>query len=147
MENTPDFDYTKVPYDYAHCFNHDCPRRDECLRHLTGLHIPKDVPLVRCVSPSVWPTDADKCPHYRTTKKITLAWGLKHLLDDLPYNIALDVNRSVRRLWAHTSYQRMARYERPITPELQQKIVRILARKGITTPPRYDYITEEYDFR
>ena len=125
MQQEQPFDYTRVPHDYAHCFNHDCPRAAECLRHLTGLHIPKDVPLVRCVSPSVWPTDADKCPHYRTTKKI----------------------RSVRRLWAHTSYQRMARYERPITPELQQKIVRILARKGITTPPRYDYITEEYDFR
>ena len=72
MQQEQPFDYTRVPHDYAHCFNHDCPRAAECLRHLTGLNIPKDVPLVRCVSPSVWPTDADKCPHYRTTKKITL---------------------------------------------------------------------------
>ena len=70
MQQEQPFDYTRVPHDYAHCFNHGCPRAAECLRHLTGLHIPKDVPLVRCVSPSVWPTDADKCPHYRTTKKI-----------------------------------------------------------------------------
>ena len=84
MEKKSDFDYAKVPYDYAHCFNHDCPRAAECLRHLTGLNIPKDVPLVRCVSPSVWPTDADKCPHYRTTKKITLAWGVSHMAEEAP---------------------------------------------------------------
>ena len=25
MEKTPDFDYTCIPHDYAHCFNHECP--------------------------------------------------------------------------------------------------------------------------
>ena len=39
MEKTPDFDYTKVPNGYVHCFHHDCPRASECLRHLTGLNI------------------------------------------------------------------------------------------------------------
>lgn len=147
MQQEQPFDYTKVPHDYVHCFNHDCPRAAECLRHLTGLHIPKDVQTVQCVSPSAWPKDASKCIHYRTTRKVTLAWGVKHLLDDMPYTTALDVNRSVRLLWPRTSYQRMARHERPIQPDKQEKIVRILARHGITTPPRYDYTTEEYDFR
>ena len=147
MEQEKTFDYTKVPHDYMHCFNHQCPRAGQCLRHLTGLNIPKDVQRVQCLSPSAWPTDADRCPHYRTTQKVTFAWGVKHLLDDLPYPTALSVNRSVRRLWPRTSYQRMARYERPITPQQQAQIVRILARHGITTPPRYDYTTEEYDFK
>lgn len=147
MQEKQSFDYTKVPHGYVHCFIDSCPRAGECLRRLTARNAPATVETVRCVNPAAVPADKARCPYYRTTRKITLAWGLKHLLDDLPYNTAVSVNRDVRRLWAHTSYQRMARYERPITPELQQKIVRILARKGITTPPRYDYITEEYDFR
>ena len=140
MENTPDFDYTRVPHDYAHCFNHDCPRAAECLRHLTGLNIPKDVPLVRCVSPSVWPTDADKCPHYRTTKKITL------MAEEAPYKQAVTIRHAVRRLWPKTTYFRISHYERPITPDMQQKIARIFARYAPGVQPRYDYLTEEYDF-
>lgn len=146
MEKKSDFDYAKVPYDYAHCFNHDCPRAAECLRHLTGLHIPKDVPLVRCVSPSVWPTDADKCPHYRTTKKITLAWGASHMAEEAPYKQAVSIRHAVRRLWPKTTYFRISHYERPITPDMQQKIARIFARYAPGVQPRYDYLTEEYDF-
>ena len=80
MEKKSDFDYAKVPYDYAHCFNHDCPRAAECLRHLTGLNIPKDVPLVRCVSPSVWPQD-DLLPH----QPLRTAHHARHATEDCPH--------------------------------------------------------------
>ena len=60
MQQEQPFDYTRVPHDYAHCFNHDCPRAAECLRHLTGLHIPKDVPLVRCRTPTSARTTAPR---------------------------------------------------------------------------------------
>ena len=146
MQEKQSFDYTKVPHGYVHCFIDSCPRAGECLRRLTARNAPATVETVRCVNPAAVPADKARCPYYRTTQKITLAWGVKHLLDDLPYNTALSVNHDIRRLWAHTSYQRMARYERPITPDLQKQIVRILTRHGITAPPQYDYTTEEYDF-
>ena len=108
MQEKQSFDYTKVPHGYVHCFIDSCPRAGECLRRLTARNAPATVETVRCVNPAAVPADKARCPYYRTTRKITLAWGLKHLLDDLPYNTAVSVNRDVRRLWAHTSYQRMA---------------------------------------
>ena len=101
---------------------------------------------MRCVSPSVWPTDADKCPHYRTTKKITLAWGASHMAEEAPYKQAVTIRHAVRRLWPKTTYFRISHYERPITPDMQQKIARIFARYAPGVQPRYDYLTEEYDF-
>ena len=146
MEKTPDFDYAKVPYDYVHCFHHQCPRAAECLRHLAGLNIPADVPTVRCVSPSAWPEDAAKCPHYRTTQKVTLAWGASHMAEEVPYKQAVAIRHAVRRLWPKTTYFRINHHERPITPDMQRKIDRIFARLAPEAHPRYDCLTEEYDF-
>ena len=146
MEKAPDFDYTKVPNGYVHCFHHDCPRASECLRHLTGLNIPADVQTVRCVSPSAWPTAADKCPHYRSVQKVTLAWGTSHMAEEVPYKQAIAIRRAIRRLWPKTTFFRISHHERPITPDMQEMIARIFARKAPDAQPRYDYLTEEYDF-
>ena len=146
MEKTPDFDYAKVPYDYIHCFNHQCPRAAECLRHLAGLNIPKDVQTVRCVSPSAWPTDAAKCPYYRTTKKVTLAWGVTNIASGILPHLAVAIRHDVRHLWPHTSYARIRHLERPITPDKQREIERIFAYYAPGSHPKYNYVTEEYDF-
>lgn len=31
-----DFDYKSVPPNFAHCFNDQCKKTDNCLRHLAG---------------------------------------------------------------------------------------------------------------
>lgn len=146
MQPTTSFDYTRVPARYVHCFIDTCPRAGECLRRLTAKHIPADIPAVQAVNPASPQTGTEQCPHYQTLQKVTYAWGVAHLLDDLPYPTAVSINRAVRQLWPRTSYQRMARHERPIPPEQQRKIAAILVRYGIDTPPRYDYTTEEYNF-
>ena len=146
MPQDPDFDYSKVPSDYIHCFNHQCPRAAQCLRHLAGQYVPAGVPVVRCVNPSACSGDAGKCPYYCTTQKVTLAWGLKNLAEDVPYQQAIAIRRAVRRLWPHTSYARMQHHERPILPERQEEIERIFAKYAPGKHATYDYLTEEYDF-
>lgn len=146
MEKTPDFDYARVPQDYAHCFNHQCPRADQCLRHLAGLHIPQGVSVVRCLAPSAWPADADRCAYYRTTRKVTLAWGVTNMAAGILPHLAVAICHDVRHLWPHTTYARIRHLERPITPDKQRKIERIFAYYAPGSRPKYDYVTEEYDF-
>ena len=66
--------------------------------------------------------------------------------EEAPYKQAVSIRHAVRRLWPKTTYFRISHYERPITPDMQQKIARIFARYAPGVQPRYDYLTEEYDF-
>ena len=66
--------------------------------------------------------------------------------EEAPYKQAVTIRHAVRRLWAKTTYFRISHYERPITPDMQQKIAGIFARLAPGAQPRYDYLTEEYDF-
>ena len=68
------------------------------------------------------------------------------MAEDVPYKQAVSIRHAVRRLWAKTTYFRISHYERPITPDMQQKIAHIFARLAPGAQPRYDYLTEEYDF-
>ena len=138
--------YELAPSGYSLCLRPECASAHSCLRHLAGLNIPADVPTVRCVSPSAWPEDAAKCPHYRTTQKVTLAWGASHMAEEVPYKQAVAIRNAVRRLWPKTTYFRISHHERPITPDMQRKIDRIFARLAPEAHPRYDCLTEEYDF-
>lgn len=147
MNQAADFDYTRVPYDYIHCFHHECPRAAECLRHLAGLNAPAHVQTVRCFNPSAWPADAARCPHYRPIKKVTLAWGVTNLTAGILPHLAIAIQKDVRRLWPHTSYARIRHLERPITPDKQKKIERIFAYYAPGSAPRYDRFSEEYDFQ
>lgn len=146
MNQPTDFDYTRVPYDYAHCFRHDCPRADTCLRHLAALHAPADVKTVQCINPAAWPADSDPCPYHRPTKKITLAWGVTHLTTGILPHLAVAIERDVRHLWPHTTYARIRHRERPITPDKQEQIRRIFAYYAPGSTPTYDRITQEYEF-
>lgn len=101
MEKTPDFDYTCIPHDYAHCFNHECPRADQCLRHFVGLNVPKDMSVVRCLTSSVWSADAALCIYYRTMKKVTPAWGITNIVTGILPHLAVAIRHDIRHLWLH----------------------------------------------
>lgn len=146
MPQEETFDYARVPYDYTHCFNHDCPRAAECLRHLAGQHIPPSVRTVRCVSPSAWPAGDGACDSYQVAHKVTLAWGLSRLTQGVPYPQDKAIQRAVRQLWPHSSYARIRHLERPIQPDMQRKIESIFALYAPGARPTYESLTETYDF-
>lgn len=145
-DTPPPFDYSQVPHDYALCFHHQCPRAAECLRHLAALHAPASECVVRCVNPHAWPADTAACPLFRSMRKVTLAWGVTHLTDGIVSHLATPIMHDVRHLWPHTTYSRVRRLERPIRPDMQERIRRIFAYYVPGHSPKYDRLTEEYDF-
>lgn len=142
------FDYAQVPFGYTHCFAaKGCPHATDCLRHLAAQAAPATVVTLHCINPAALPADKEQCPYYRPMRKITLAWGLVHLTDDVPYQQAMSIRSAVRGLWGRTTYYRVRSQERPITPDMQQRIATIFANHGITTvQPRYDRLSEAIDF-
>lgn len=138
------FDYSVVPFDYVHCFNHDCPRAEGCLRHLTALNAPRSATFVRTLNPAAYPANPNRCAHFKTATKLRMAWGMVKLYASLSYQTAFLLKKDIRPLFPRVAYYRMVHGKRAITPIEQAKIAKAFEKNGITIPPVFDYYTEEY---
>ncbi|WP_071144854.1 DUF6078 family protein [Bacteroides ihuae] len=140
------FDYNSVPYGYAHCFNHQCPKADSCMRHFAALHATFDVPYISIVNPACIPADTSACSYFHLFKRIRVAWGISHLLDNVLYKDAYVLKKQMLAHFGKNLYYRFYRKERHINPSEQAFIHQLLLQKGITEEPRFDSYTEEYDW-
>ena len=86
MENK--FDYQSVPYGFAHCFNSQCVHKEECLHHLAATNCTSQCPTLSIINPNCIPADTTNCPHFRKALKCRVAWGIRHLLDNVPHKCA-----------------------------------------------------------
>jgi len=138
------FDYQSVPYNFAHCFNHQCPKGEKCLHRLAAVHSTNQYPTIVTVNPNCIPEDANTCPFYHSVQKIRVAWGIKHLLDNVPHKDAVVLKDSMLGHFGRGMYYRFYRKEKYVAPEQQEYIRRIFRQKGITEEPVFDSYTEEY---
>lgn len=140
------FDYTKVPCDFVHCLNGQCPRAKECLRHLTAQHIPNDRTTINIVTPAHASAQGKECSFFLSTKTQKYAQGLKHIYNQLPYGKAIVIKQQIIGHFGKTMYYRLWREERLITPAQQKYIVRVFQSKGIEEAPMFDKFIEQYAF-
>lgn len=138
--------YQSVPFNYVHCFHRECPRAKECLRHLVALNAPQSVTYIHTLNPAAYPKNPDRCPHFKPSAKVRLAWGLTGFYDNIPYRTAIALRRAIRAIYPKTTYYRLLNSERAISPKEQEKIAEIFVQFGITTPPTYDSYTEDYNW-
>ena len=75
-----------------------------------------------------------------------MAWGIKHLLDKVPYEAADEMRRQLIAHFGKNTYYRFYRLERPLRPEDQEFVCRLFQRKGIAEAPRFERYSEEYYF-
>lgn len=142
MEN--EFNYQAVPYGYIHCFNTHCPKGEKCLHRLVAIHSTNQYPTLSVVNPNCIPDDADACPFYKSIQKIRVAWGVKSLLDDVPYKDATSIKNQLIQYFGRSLYYRFYRKEHSIDPEQQAYIRRVFRQKGITKELTFEYYTDEY---
>lgn len=142
MEN--EFNYQAVPYGYIHCFNAHCLKGEKCLHRLVAIHSTNQYPTLSVVNPNCIPDDADACPFYKSIQKIRVAWGVKSLLDDVPYKDAASIKNQLIQHFGRSLYYRFYRKEHSIDPEQQAYIRRIFRQKGITKELTFEYYTDEY---
>lgn len=139
-----DFDYQSVPYGFAHCFNSQCVLSQKCLHHLVAENCTSQYPTLPIINPNCIPADTTTCPYYRSIRKLHVAWGLSHLLDNVPYKDGNGLRQLLIAHFGKTNYYRCYRQERPLLPEDQAYIRNVFQQKGITEEPKFDRYSDEY---
>lgn len=141
-ESTP----LSAPYNFARCFNAQCPKAENCLRHKAALYDISNYSLITVINPICLQTTADGCKHFRSTEKIHVAWGLKTLLDKVPYKAAISIRSQLVAHFGKSAYYRYYRGERFLSSDEQAYIRRLFQQKGVTQEPIYDHYTDEYNW-
>lgn len=133
-----------APYNFARCFNTQCAKADNCLHRLAALHDTPEYPTIRIINPMCIPADSSKCTYFISSEKIHVAWGIKHLFDNVLHK---DVQTIKSQLFAHFSkgkYYRFYREECYLTPEDQNFIRKVFRQNGIKEEPAFDAFSDEY---
>ena len=79
------FLFQTVPFNYARCYNEQCPKACNCLRRVAALLTTADTSYISTINPMCIPATGIDCPHFQNAEKIHVAWGISHLLDNVPY--------------------------------------------------------------
>ena len=142
MKEEPDS--LSVPYNFSRCFNDQCPQALKCLRYIAAKNEITDYLYISIVNPARYPADGNQCECFKTAVKVHVAWGLKRLLDRIPYEDAVSIRMHLVGHYGKTGYYRFYRGERGLMPKDQAYIKQIFRNKGIKEEPTYQRYTEEY---
>lgn len=142
MKEEPDS--LSAPSSFARCFNNECSQSSKCLRYIAAQHDTADKPYITIVNPLCFPTNENPCIYFKTAVKVHVAWGIKRLLDKIPYEHAISIRPQLVRHYGKTKYYRFYREECCIMPKDQAFIKQVFRNKGIMEEPAYQRYTEEY---
>jgi hypothetical protein len=142
----PDFDYRQVSPAYAHCYNANCVRAADCLRHFVTHYVAAHRIDILVINPDLTRPDDGNCPYFRTNRTKRFASGISHLYDNLTYNDALEIKRCMIAHFHKNTYSRMLNKQRLIKPKEQAFIRQLFKDRGIVTEPVFDEFVEEYEW-
>ena len=141
MEKQPQFPF--APKDFARCLNATCPRSQNCLRRTAALQDTDEHLFLKVVNPLHYPKEGEECELFRSTDKVRMAWGVTHLLDNVPYKEGSLLRNMIINHLGRSQYYRCFRKERPFAPQDQQTIRMLFRQRGISEEPSFDYYTNE----
>ncbi|MCH5288846.1 MAG: hypothetical protein J1E32_02905 [Treponema sp.] len=133
----------KRPSLYMICQNVGCAFAETCLRHLCFLELTADETALTVLNPLRYPQEGGECAYYNSTKKIRVAWGIRHLLDDIPHQRVKNMRNELIAHFGRTRYYRIYSELLPLLPADQDAVRRIFRKNGITDEPKYGRFTEE----
>ena len=94
MENNSDLNNQAAQYTL--CFNTRCPKAENCLRHSMTQYTTAQNIRLSVINPSAIRRQGKECPHFRSNKKIRVAWGFKKLYDDMPARISRAIHLNLK---------------------------------------------------
>ena len=100
-----------APANYSRCFNNQCPKADNCLHRLAALRDTPEYPSIRIINPLCIPEDSSQCAYFQSTQKIHVAWGISHLLDEVPYKNLQPLKSQLIAHFGRGKYYRFYREE------------------------------------
>ena len=136
----------KIPFNYMLCFNETCSKKSECLRSSVRAFLTTEEPSIKILNPLCYPKDNADCQHFRSNKKITLAWGIKNIFDNINYKTAKSIKADMLKKFSKGTYYRICHEQRPVKPEEQEIIQKIFNDNGVKEAPNYSRLTQEYNW-
>lgn len=102
--------------------------------------------FLKVVNPLRYPKEGEECELFRSTDKVRMAWGVTHLLDNVPYKEGSLLRNMIINHLGRSQYYRCFRKERPFAPQDQQTIRMLFRQRGISEEPSFDYYTNEFNW-
>lgn len=141
-----------VPHGYEYCFagQEKCPKATTCLRAIAAKLLSESEDgqpqSIHAVNPCYVGrlSDMSSCARYRSNELLHYAKGMSRLFDEIPLKQVSIVRLRVMECFSCERYYYHCRKgERLITPEEQQRIVRVFKAAGIEAKPKFD----SYEYR
>lgn len=137
--------FSDAPYNWAICFQTDCPLGSTCLRRRVAELAPKDVVRHVVVMPSA--REDERCREFVLAEPVRMAWGLKATFSHVKSYHYQEMRPLLEsHFGSHTTFYRYYNGLRPITPQHQEWIASLLHRFGYDAPLRFDREEDMYDF-
>ena len=127
-------DFSAMPSSYVVCWHHDCPLKDNCLRHLGASHVPTDCRTVQSVNLNLVRPEKGQCALQRPVRFIRNAWGLRHIYDNVPHSKYDAIHSRIHLALKNSTYYDYYNERKPMSPEVQEYIQRVFRENGITEP-------------
>lgn len=120
---------------------------DQTLTRIVSSPLDTDEHLfLKVVNPLRYPKEGEECELFRSTDKVRMAWGVTHLLDNVPYKEGSLLRNMIINHLGRSQYYRCFRKERPFAPQDQQTIRMLFRQRGISEEPSFDYYTNEFNW-
>ena len=140
-----EFDFDAVPYNWAICFNNDCPLAEQCQRKLAGDHTPASLKVTTCVTPRA--LKDGKCSEFFPIKVVTMACGFSQIFQPVLKLHFTSMRKSMTEyLHGKKMYYEYRKGERLLNPKQQAWINRLFEQYGYATPVTFDGEKICYDF-
>ena len=108
--------------------------------------VPRNIPTLSIINPNRIPADTTDCPYFRKAQKYRVAWGIRHLLDNVPHKCAAPMRNQLVGHFGKTTYYRFYRQEQGLFPKAQAYIRQVFKQYGIAEEPKFERYSEEYSY-
>ncbi|MBR1664670.1 MAG: hypothetical protein IJ699_00355 [Bacteroidaceae bacterium] len=137
--------FSDAPHNWAICFQTDCPLSSTCLRHRVAELAPEHMMRHVMVMPSA--REGEQCREFVSAEPVRMGWGMKSTFAGVKSYHYQEMRPLLESYFgSHTTFYRYYNGLRPITPDHQAWIAKLLKRFGYNAPLRFDREEEVYDF-
>lgn len=132
---------------YPLCFNNECTKKDCCMHYQARLLRPEGCHHYgNAIFPTAW--QDGKCKCFREKRLVRKAWGFARLYNNVPQRDKAEARHCVHAFFGRGNgpYYRVHHGENMLSPEEQEKILKILSNFGSTKGIGFDHYVTGWDF-
>lgn len=141
-------EYSQVPRAFLHCHEAGCPLADSCLRQLAYRLVPpvggSQDDIVLTLNPHI--TAEQPCAYHLPDAPVRVARGFKKALRSVPYGGYQRVQALLTKFMSRNTFYLFRRGDKPIFPDVQEKILDVLRSCGAAEPIEFDAYEDVLDW-